>query len=150
MSYRVVIYARYSSHNQTDKSIEGQLLECHGYAKRNDYTVIQEYVDRAKSAKTDKRPAFQRMILDSGKQQFDYIIVYKLDRFARNRIDSAIYKKMLQDNGVRVLSVCEPITDDANGFLIEGMHEIIAEFYSINHAQNVTRGMKLNAEKRPI
>ena len=89
----IAIYARYSSHNQTDKSIEGQLLECHEYARRNEYTVIKEYVDRAKSAKTDKRPAFQRMIVDSEKQQFDYILVYKLDRFARNRIDSAIYKK---------------------------------------------------------
>lgn len=80
-----VIYARYSSHNQTEQSIEGQLRDCYEYAKRNDLTIIGEYIDRAISGKTDERPDFQRMIKDASKRQFERILVWKLDRFARNR-----------------------------------------------------------------
>lgn len=80
-----IIYARYSSDNQPEESIEGQLRECTEYAKRNDITIIDTYIDRAFSATTDKRPAFQKMIKDSAKNMFDVIIVCKLDRFARNR-----------------------------------------------------------------
>ena len=99
-----VIYARYSSDNQREESIEGQLRECNDFAKRNDITIIDSYIDRAFSATTDKRPAFQKMIKDSAKNMFDVIIVQKLDRFARNRYDSARYKAQLRKNGVKVIS----------------------------------------------
>ena len=66
----VVIYARFSSHNQTEASIEGQLQVCYEYAKRNNYKVVQEYIDRAISGTTDKRPEFQRMIEDSKTRAF--------------------------------------------------------------------------------
>nr|MCR5653318.1 recombinase family protein [Ruminococcus sp.] len=79
-----VIYARYSSDNQREESIEGQLRECLAFAEKNDIQIIETYVDRALSAKTDNRPDFQRMIRDSAKEQFEVIIVWKLDRFARN------------------------------------------------------------------
>lgn len=94
----VVIYARYSSDKQTEQGIEGQLRVCHEYAERHGYTVIEEYIDRAMSGTSDNRPEFQRMISDSAKKQFKYIIVWKLDRFARNRYDSAIYKNKLKKN----------------------------------------------------
>ena len=81
----VVIYARFSSHSQTEQSIEGQLKECYAYAQRNDYTVVGEYIDRALSGTTDHRPEFQRMIADSAKKTFQSVLVYQLDRFARNR-----------------------------------------------------------------
>ena len=84
---RVVIYARYSSHSQTEQSIEGQLQVCYEYAKSNGYTVIGEYIDRAQSDTTDNRAEFQRMIADSSKHTFDGVLVYQLDRFARNRYD---------------------------------------------------------------
>lgn len=93
---KAVIYARYSSDNQREESIEGQLRECMGYAEHNDITVIGNYIDRAYSAKTDHRPEFQHMIKDSYKHCFDMIIVWKLDRFARNRYDSAHYKTLLK------------------------------------------------------
>ena len=97
-----VIYARYSSDKQNEMSIEGQIDGCRRYAEENDMIVLQEYVDRAQSATSDKRPNFLRMIDDSGDESFEIILVYQFDRFARNKNDSGYYKKILADNGVRV------------------------------------------------
>ena len=143
----VVIYARYSSHNQTEQSIEGQLKVCYEYAKRNNYDVIGEYIDRALTGTNDNRPEFLKMIEDSNKKCFQDILVYQLDRFSRNRYDSAIYKRRLKKNGVRVFSVKENIGDDASGVLMESVLEGMAEYYSVELAQKVKRGMKINAEK---
>lgn len=142
-----VIYARFSSHNQTEQSIEGQLKVCYEFAKRNGYTVVGEYIDRAISGTTDARPDFLRMIADSDKKGFQYVLVYQLDRFARNRYDSATYKAKLKKNGVRVLSARENITDDASGILVEGLLESMAEYYSAELSQKIRRGMDINAEK---
>ena len=120
---RAVIYARYSSDNQREESIEGQLRECLQFANFNEMEVVDNYIDRAFSAKTDNRPNFQKMIKDSAKGQFDVVIVWKLDRFARNRYDSAHYKNILKKNGVKVLSATEKISDDASGILLESMLE---------------------------
>ena len=79
---KAVIYARYSSDNQREESIEGQLRECKEYAERNDMIIVKTYIDRALSAKTDNRPEFQRMIKDSSQEFFDVVLVWKLDRFA--------------------------------------------------------------------
>lgn len=91
-----VIYARYSSDNQREESIEGQLRECMAFAESKGLTVIESYIDRALSAKIDNRPKFQRMIKESIKQKFEAIIVWKSDRFSRNRYDSAHYKAQLK------------------------------------------------------
>ena len=120
---KIVIYARYSSHSQTEQSIEGQLQVCYEYAKNNGHTVIAEYIDRAQSGTSDNRTDFQRMIADSDKHLFEGVLVYQLDRFARNRYDSAINKAKLKKNGIRVLSARENITDDASGILVEGILE---------------------------
>lgn len=143
----VVIYARFSSHSQTEQSIKGQLKVCYEYAESHNYTVVGEYIDRAQSGKFDNRAEFQRLIADSDKHTFDGILVYQLDRFARNRYDSAIYKAKLKKNGVRVLSAKENITDDASGILIEGVLESMAEYYSVKLVQKIHRGMSINAEK---
>ena len=142
-----VIYARFSSHNQTEQSIEGQLKTCYEFAQKNGYTIVGEYIDRAISGTTDARPDFLRMIEDSAKKGFQYVLVYQLDRFARNRYDSATYKAKLKKNGVRVLSARENITDDASGILVEGLLESMAEYYSAELAQKIRRGMDINAEK---
>lgn len=144
---KVVIYARFSSHSQTEQSIEGQLKVCYDYAAQHSYTVIGEYIDRAISGTTDKRPQFQQMIEDSSHKRFEGVLVYQLDRFARDRYDSAIYKRRLKKNGVRVLSAKENITDDASGILIESVLEGMAEYYSAELAQKIRRGMDINAEK---
>ena len=143
----IVIYAHYSSHSQTEQSIEGQLQTCHEFAKHNGHIVIGEYIDRAQSGTTDSRAEFQRMIADSDKHAFEGVLVYQLDRFARNRYDSAINKAKLKKNGVRVISARENISDDASGILVEGVLESMAEYYSAELSQKIRRGMNINAEK---
>ena len=142
----VVIYARYSSDRQTEQSIEGQLKECYAYAKNNGYTVLCEYIDRAISGTTDHRPEFQRMIEDSKNKHFQGVLVYQLDRFARNRYDSATYKAILKKNGVRIISARENISEDASGILMEAVLEGIAEYYSVELSQKIKRGLDINAE----
>ena len=142
-----VIYARYSSHSQTEQSIEGQLRDAYAWAKDHDITVVGEYIDRALSAKSDDRPDFRRMIEDSAKRQFSLVIVWKLDRFARNRYDSAIYKSRLKKNGVRVISIKENITDAPEGIILEGLLESMAEYYSANLSQNIKRGQRESTTK---
>ena len=142
-----VIYARYSSDNQREESIEGQLRECMEYCKKNGMVVVKEYIDRAFSAKTDHRPDFQRMIKDSAKGLFDVVVVWKLDRFARNRYDSAHYKAALKKNGVRVVSAKENIADGPEGIILESMLEGMAEYYSAELSEKVIRGHTENALK---
>lgn len=143
-----VIYARYSSDNQREESIEGQIRECLEYANRNNYTVIAQYIDRALSARTADRPEFQRMIVDSDKGLFDTVLVWKIDRFSRDRYDSAFYKHTLKKNGVKVVSVKENITDTPEGIILEAMLEGMAEYYSAELSVKVKRGLKENALKR--
>lgn len=140
-----VIYARYSCDRQTEQSIDGQLRECREFAQREGIIVIGEYIDRAISGTTANRPEFQRMIQDSKNQLFQAIIVYKLDRFARNRYDSAMYKAKLKSNGVRVLSAKEHITDSPEGIILEGLLEAMNEYYSAELSQKIKRGMRENA-----
>ena len=144
---KAVIYARYSSHSQTEQSIEGQLRDSYAFAERNGYTVIGEYIDRALTGTKDARPEFQRMIRDAEKRQFQVVIVWKLDRFARNRYDSAIYKARLKKYGVRVVSVMENITDGPEGIILEGLLESMAEYYSANLSENIRRGQKESVAK---
>lgn len=144
---KAVIYARYSSDSQREESIEGQLRECKEYAERNGIAVLSTYIDRALSAKTDNRPDFQRMIKDSAKGLFDIVLVWKLDRFARNRYDSAHYKAILKKNGVKVVSAKEAIAEDSTGILLESLLEGYAEFYSVELSEKIHRGQKENALK---
>lgn len=136
-----VIYARYSSHNQKEESIEGQLRECHEFAVKNNLTVVHEYCDRALSGKTDKRPQFQKLIKDSEKGKFEAVILYTLDRFARNRYDSAIYKAKLKKNGIKLYYAKQPLPDTPEGIILESVLEGYAEYYSENLARGVKRGM---------
>lgn len=142
-----VIYARYSSDKQTEQSIEGQLRYCTEYAKRCGYTIVDSYIDRAASGTTDRRPQFQQMIEDSKKGQFNFILVWKLDRFARNRYDSAIYKTKLKKNGVRVVSATETLGNGDESIILEAMLEAMAEVYSRQISQNASRGMRESALK---
>ena len=144
---RGVIYARYSSDNQREESIEGQIRENTAYAEKNGITIVGHYIDRALSVKTDDRPEFQRMIADSSKKMFDVIIVWKLDRFSRNRYDSARHKATLRRHGVKVVSATEAIADGPSGILMESVLEGMAEYYSAELAEKITRGMTENALK---
>ena len=139
---RGVIYARYSSENQSENSIEGQLRECKAFAEKKGITIVSSFIDRALSAKTAERPDFQRMIRDSSKGIFDVIIVWKLDRFARNRYDSAHYKSILRKNNVKVISATEAISEGAEGILLESLLEGLAEYYSVE------LGVKVSCQRR--
>ena len=140
-----VIYARYSSDSQREASIEGQLRDCKAYAEKNGITVVGTYIDRAYSAKTDDRPDFQRMIKDSAKKIFDVVLVWKLDRFARNRFDAVNYKYQLEKNGVHLVSAMEPISQGPEGIMVESMLIGMAEYYSAELALKVARGERENA-----
>ena len=142
-----VIYARYSSDNQREESIEGQIRECTAYAEKNGITIVKHYIDRAISAKTDNRPEFQQMIKDSDKKLFDIVLVWKLDRFARNRYDSARYKTQLKKNGVKLMSATEIISEGPEGIILESVLEGYAEYYSADLAEKVVRGQTENILK---
>ena len=137
-----VIYARYSSDSQTEQSIEGQLRVCYEYAKQNDLIVLDAYIDRAMTGTNDNRPAFQKMIRDSEKQQWQAVLVYKLDRFARNNYESVVNKKRLKDNNVKLISAMENITDTPEGRMMECLLEGMNQYFSEELMQKVKRGLK--------
>lgn len=144
-----VIYARYSSANQTEQSIEGQVRVCKDFCQHNGINVIDMYIDRAASASKDldKRVQFLKMIKDSDKHNFDAVIVYKLDRFSRSRYDMATYKYRLKKNGIMLISATENISTDPEGIILESVLEGMAEFYSAELSQKITRGLRESAYK---
>ena len=142
-----VIYARYSCEKQTEQSIEGQLRVCHEYASRNDFVIADIYIDRAMSGTNDHRTDFQRMLKDSVKRAWDYVLVYKLDRFSRNKYETAMHKKTLRDNGIRLISATENIPDTPEGIILESLLEGMAEYYSAELSQKVKRGFRESREK---
>lgn len=145
----VALYVRYSSANQTEQSIEGQIRVCTDFCQRHGFRIVEIYADRATSASKDieKRVEFLRMIKDSEKKNFQAVIVYKLDRFARSRYDSANYKYRLRKNGVQLISATENISNDPEGIILESVLEGMAEFYSAELSQKINRGMKESAYK---
>ena len=143
-----VIYARYSpGPNQTEQSIEGQLRECKQYAEENDITIVNTYADRKQTGRNDNRAEFQRMLRDSKKKSFDVVIVWKIDRFGRNREEIAKNKAILRLNGVKVLFAKEHIPEGPEGIILESVLEGLAEYYSANLSQNILRGMRESALK---
>lgn len=145
-------YIRVSTDEQTDYSPTAQLEEIKEYAKKNGYHIPEEFIfsDEGISGKrADKRPGFQNMVRQAHKKSnhIRYIIVHKYDRFARNKEDSVLYKALLKKDGVKVLSVKEPIPeDDKFAVIYESMLEAMAEYYSLNLAEEVKKTMTMKAE----
>lgn len=149
---KVVAYARVSSKEQAEKelSIPAQLEAIRNYCKQKGWTLVHEYIDAGKSAKTDERPEFQRMIAAAKKinKDFNAIIVHKFDRFSRNRDDHVIYKSLLKKIGVTVYSVSEQTDPETpHGFLLEGIMEVISEFYNMNLKAESMKGLTENAKR---
>ena len=142
-----VIYARFSSSAQREASIDQQISVCMAFAEREGYNVLSTYSDRALTGRTDRRPQFLQMIKDARKGRFCAVIVYALDRFSRDKYDSARYKHELRQSGVRVVSATEPISDNPSGILIESVFEGLAQYYSAELAQKIRRGNEDNARK---
>ena len=142
-----VIYARYSSDNQTEQSIEGQLHVCQDYAKSNDILILDTYIDRAMTGTNDNRPAFQKMIADSKRKEWDYVLVYKFDRFSRNKFETLKHKTTLKENGVQLVSATEYLPDTPERIIMESIFEGYAEYYSAELSQKVRRGMRETRNK---
>ena len=140
---RAYAYARFSSDNQREESIDAQLRGIRDFANRNGIIIVHEFVDEARSATTDKRPAFQDMFSDLN--GIEAIIVHKLDRFSRDRYDAAVYKRELKRKGIRLLSVCEPLDDSPESVILESVLEGMAEYYSKNLARETMKGLRENA-----
>ena len=132
-----VIYARYSSDSQTEQSIEGQLRVCNEYAKNNDILVLRTYIDRAMTGTNDNRPDFLQMIEDSKKHDFSIVLVYKLDRFSRNKYETTKHKKTLKDNGVKVVSATEYIPDSPEAIILESMIEGFEQLNGHNNLKKI-------------
>lgn len=145
-----VVYARYSSHGQTEQSIEGQLSAARTYAEAKGYTIIHEYIDRAMTGRNDNRAEFQKMLADTAKNQFSVIIVWKVDRFGRNREEITFNKYRCKKNGVRIEYVAENLPNSAEGVILESVLEGMAEYYSLQLSQNIRRGMTESAKKYQI
>ncbi len=142
-----VIYARYSSERQTEQSIEGQLRVCKDYAERNNISIIDTYIDRATTGTNDNRRDFQRMLKDCSKKAWDIVLVYKIDRFSRNKYEMAMHKRTLRDNGIKLVSAMENIPDTPEGIILESLLEGMAEYYSAELSQKVRRGMNESRQK---
>lgn len=142
-----VIYARYSSHNQKDASIEQQVAQCMQFAAAQGMTVVATYEDRAISGKTDKRPNFQRMLRDAEKGKFSAVLAWKSNRMGRNMLQAMVNEAKLNECGVRCLYTEEDFDDTAAGrFALRSMMNV-NQFYSENMAEDIMRGMEDNAKK---
>lgn len=146
---RAVAYARFSSNNQRDESIDAQLRAIRDYCERENIKLVEIFTDEAQSATSDNRDDFKEMIdtIFKGKVEIDAVLVHKFNRFARNKYDSAIYKKRLRDIGIKVVSVTQPIDDSPEGRILESLIEAMDEYYSENLALEVKKGMLENALK---
>lgn len=142
---RAAAYIRVSTDEQTEFSPDAQLKAIQKYCNDNDFALDREhiYIDEGISGrKAEKRPAFQEMIKHAKKKEFDVILVHKFDRFARSREDSVVYKSLLKKEcNVRVISITESIEDDKFSVILEAMLEAMAEYYSLNLADEVKKGM---------
>jgi site-specific DNA recombinase len=145
ITVKAAIYARYSSDNQREESIDAQVRAIKEYCTHNNIQIVKLYTDEAKTATTDDRPGFLQMVKDSELGIFNLVIVHKLDRFARDRYDSAFYKRQLKRNGVRLISVLEQLDDSPESIILESVLEGMAEYYSANLAREVMKGMKETA-----
>ena len=143
---RAVVYARFSSDNQRDESIYAQLRAINEYADKNNIKIVNQFIDRAKSATSDKRPEFQNMIkfCEADTTGISMVIVHKLDRFSRDKYDSAMYKQKLKVKGIRVVSVLENLDNSPESLILESVIEGMAQYYSANLAREVAKGQREN------
>ena len=146
---RGVIYARYSpGPHQTEQSIEGQVADCQQYAEEHGIDIIEIYADRHVSGKSVVgRDEFQRMLRDAEKGRFDCVLVWKIDRFGRDRQDIAMGKMALKRAGVKLMYARESVPEGPEGIILESVLEGLAEYYSADLRQKVIRGMKETAKK---
>ncbi|MBA7678637.1 hypothetical protein ES703_86915 [subsurface metagenome] len=144
---KAAVYARVSSDSQdVDLSISAQLRAVRDYAAKHGYEIVREYVDEAESGRSASRPRFREMIAVAKLKNlpFSAILVWKLNRFSRSRVDSVTYKTLLKNKGIRVISINEHLDESPSGQLLEGIIESVDEFYSASLGQDIKRGLREN------
>jgi site-specific DNA recombinase len=146
-SRTAAVYARYSSHNQREESIEAQVRACENYARSKGLNIVATYIDQAKTGTNVERENFQRMINDSGKGRFQFLILHKLDRFSRDKFDAVTFKRKLKMNGVTILSVTENLDNSPESVMLEPCLEGMAQYFPLNLSREVMKGMKESAYK---
>lgn len=146
---RGVIYSRFSDGpHQTERSIEGQVNDCSKYAEANGIDVIKIYADMAISGKeSENRAQFQAMLKDAELGEFECVIVWKVDRFGRNREEIALNKLKLKKCGIKLHYATVDIPDGPEGIILESVLEGLAEYYSADLAQKIKRGYRVSASK---
>ncbi|MBQ8207359.1 MAG: recombinase family protein [Clostridia bacterium] len=141
-----VIYARFSSHNQREESIEQQVAECRAYAAANGLKIIDTYADSAKSGRTDRRAQFQKLQRDAKKGKFQTIIAYKSNRIARNMLNAMIFESEMEQIGIKVLYAKEEFGNTAAGrFALRTMMNV-NQFFSENMGEDIKRNQADNAQ----
>ena len=138
------VYARFSSDNQREESIDAQLRAISEYCKKEQISILKVFKDEAFSARTDKRPAFQELFGLIKEQPADFLVVHKLDRFARSRADAAFYRSKLKEAGMKLVSVLERLDDSPESIIMEGILESMNEYYSANLSRETKKGLKEN------
>ena len=144
------IYARFSSHAQKDESIEQQVEECSAYAESAEIEIVEIYADKAITGRTDKRPAFQRMMRDAERKKFDCVIAYKSNRIARNMLHALQYEDKLSQLGIETFYAKEEYGNTPSGRFALRMMMSMNQFYSENLSEDIKRGMRDNAQKGKI
>lgn len=142
-----VTYARFSSERQHESSIEAQQEAIADYCRQKHITIVEQYVDRALSGKSDNRPEFQRLLSDLRDRRVDYVLVHKTDRFARNRYDAAIYSRVITQRGARLVAVAQDFGEGPEAVILEALMQGMAEYYSLNLATEVIKGRKIAISK---
>jgi site-specific DNA recombinase len=147
MLKKAFVYCRYSSDHQRSESIDAQIRAIRKYADDNNILIVQTYVDEAKSATTDNRPDFLRMFEDIETTDVDYLLVHKLDRFSRDKYDSAIYKKRLKERNVTLFSITEQLGNNPEDIILESLLEGMSQYYIANLSRETMKGLMENAHK---
>lgn len=146
-TFNAVAYARFSSSNQREESIDAQFRAINEYCDQNNINLIETFKDEAVSGTTDNRYNFQRMInaIVKGELKVNAVLVHKFNRFFRDKVNSAVYKKKLKDVGVKVISVTQSIDDTPEGDMMESIIEAFDQYYSANLSVEAKKGLRENA-----
>ena len=147
---RYAVYLRVSSDRQdVENSLTAQDAAADRYIEADNGKRTRTYKDESRSGKIADRPGFQEMIQDAASpaRPFDVILVWKFNRFARNRAISVKFKELLADHGVKVVSINENTGDSPAGRMVEGIIETVDEYHSANMGEDIKRGMRNSVER---
>lgn len=137
-----VIYARYSSDNQTEMSIDAQIRACTEYAVKHGLNIIRTYTDEAISGTTNKRPGYQQMLTDAFNEEYNTILIHKYDRIARSLEEQVNLRSKLKQLNIKLIAVAQDYGEGKDAELSKGIQWVLGEYYSANLAEETRKGHK--------